>query len=218
MALLSQSSAFDALRWPTSISTSRDLLASLHSGDVLRQTLPRLLRIGIVVWFVVYTLLWVFTWPGIYQEFERWGLMKAFFAQLIALAAAFLVTRITILRAQHLAALPADDFVSLRATAVLSRWLGEIAFVYVLGGALSSLLQPVGPALNSFLSEVSPSTASAVSGGTPKLLLVSAPLSLLWVSVVAALFLLLYAVANAIDLGLAIEFNTRAERVGQRAS
>jgi hypothetical protein len=216
MTMLSQSSVFAAMKWPTS--TSRDLLASLHSGDVLRQTIPRLLRIGIVVWFVVYTFLWIFTWPGVYQEFERSGLVKAFFAQLIALATAFLVTRITILRAQHLAALPADDFVSLRATSVLSRWLGEIVLVYVVGAELRSLLQPVGAVLNSFLGKILPSTASAVSEGTSSLLLVSAPFALFWISLAAALFIFLYTLANAIDLGLAIEFNTRAERMGQRAS
>ncbi|HTG31544.1 MAG TPA: hypothetical protein VLB76_01335 [Thermoanaerobaculia bacterium] len=216
MTLLSQSSAFDALKWPTS--TSRDLLASLHGGDVLRQTLPQLLRIGIVIWFSVYTFLWIFTWPGIYQEFERSGLVKAFFAQLIALASAFLAARITILRAQHLATLPADDFVSLRAASVLSRWLGEVALIYVVGAELRSLLQPVGAVLNSFLGKVLPSAASAVSEGTSSLLLVSAPFALFWVSLAAAFFLFLYTVANAIDLSLAIEFNTRAERMGQRAS
>lgn len=133
MTLLSKNSAFDVLNLKLPTTTSRDVLASLHSGDVLRRTLPRLLRAGIVVWLFVYTFLWMASWPGVYQEFERWGLVKAFFAQLIALATAFLVARITILRAEHLAALPADDFVSLRVTSVLSRWWGEIVLVYIVG-------------------------------------------------------------------------------------
>lgn len=216
MTLLPQQLTPDAMRWPTS--TSRDLLAFIHSGDLLRKTLPRFLRTGIVVWFFFYTLLWLAAWSGIYEQFERWGLVKAFFAQLITLGTAFLVARITFLRAQHLATLPADDFVSLRTAAVLFRWLGEIILVYVLGTELSSLLQPVGAALNSVLGSVSPSMASSVSTGAPQVLLVSAPLSLLWVSVAAALFLMLYTVANTIDLGLTIEFNTRAERVGRRIS
>lgn len=216
MTLLPQQFALDALRLPTS--TSRDLLAFIHSGDVLRKTLPRLLRIGVILWLFSYTLLWLAVWPGIYEQFERWGLVKAFFAQLIVLGTAFLVARITFLRAQHLAVLPADDFVSLRAMAVLSRWLGEIVLVYLLGGGLSSLLQPVGAAMNAFLGTVSPSMASAVSSGAPSLLFASAPLALLWIVPAVVFFLVLYTVANTIDLGLTIEFNTRAERVGRRIS
>jgi hypothetical protein len=212
MTQLSQNSALDALRWPTS--TSRDLLAFLHSGDLLRQALPRLLRIGIVIWCAIYTLLWIFGWPAIYEELERWGLVKSFFAQLIVLGAALVVTRITILRSEHLSTLPADDFLNLRAAAVISRWLGEVTLVFVSGFGLSSLLQPVSASLN-FLLGASPSTAS--SGGLAMLLL-SGPFVLLWVSAAACFFLISYTVANAIDLGLALEFNTRAERVGHRIS
>ncbi|HEY0555120.1 MAG TPA: hypothetical protein VGG20_12695 [Thermoanaerobaculia bacterium] len=212
MTLLSQGSALDALRWPTS--TARDLLAFLHSGDVLRQALPRLLRIGIVIWCSIYTLLWISGWPAIYQEFERWGLVKAFFAQLIVLGAALVVTRITILRSDHLSTLPADDFLNLRSTAVISRWLGEVTLIFVSGIGLSSLLQPVSASL-SFLLGASPSAASA---GSFTMLFLSGPFVLLWVATAAGLFLIFYAVANAIDLGLTLEFNTRAERVGHRIS
>lgn len=198
-----------AMKLPTS--TGRNLLAYLHSGDVLRQGLPWLMRVATLFWFVLYVFYWVFTWPGIYREFERWGLVKAFFAQLIALAAALLVTRITMLRAQQVAALPADDFVSLRSMALLLRWLGDVVLVYVVVIGVSYLLQPLGPGLSSLAAGLSPSMGSMVSNGATSLLLVSAPVSLFAVELATVLFLALYTVANAIDLGLAIEFNTRAE-------
>jgi hypothetical protein len=196
-------------------SPARDLLAYLHSGDVLRHGLPRLLRIGALVWLFVYVLLWIAVWPAIYEAFERWGLVKAFFAQMILIVTAFLVARITLLRARHLQVLPPDDFVNLRALAILYRWFGEIALVYVVGRGLSSLLQPVSAPMNSVLSGLSPGMAGAVSSGTPKLLLLSAPLSFFFVAVAASLFLGLYAAATAIDVYLAIEFNTRTERAGK---
>jgi len=203
------------LKVPTS--TSRDLLAYFHSGDVLRQVTPWLMRLASVTWLVFYVLIWIVSWPGVYREFERWGLVKAFVAQLIALATAFLVTRITILRAQQLAVLPADDFVTLRAMALLLRWLAETALVFALGTGLSTLLQPAGAGSSAFVSSLSPSLGAQLSTGATGLLLASAPMSLALVTLVTGLFLVLYTLANAIDLGLAIEWNTRAERAGQRA-
>lgn len=216
MTLLPQQFTLDAVRWPTS--TSRDLLAFIHSGDVLRKTIPKFLKFGAFIGFAFYTLFWIASWSGVYEEFERWGLVKAFFAQLIVLGTVFLVVRITVLRAQHLATLPADDFVSLRAVAVLSRWLGEIVLVYVLGCGLAGLLQPVGASLTGLISALWPSGGNSVSGGSSGLLLMSVPLFLLLTSISATLFLILYTVANTIDLVLAIEFNTRAERVGRKIS
>lgn len=214
--LLDKLEPLDRLNLPPS--PARDLLAYLHSGDLLRRWLPRLLRIGAFLWLLVYVLLWIAVWPSIYEEFERWGLVKAFFSQMILIVTAFLVTRITMLRAGHLQALPPDDFMVLRVVAVLFRWVGEIALVYVVGRGLSNLLQPVSAAMNSLLSGLSPSAAGEVSSGTPMLLLLSAPLSLFFVGVALALFLGLYMVATAIDVYLAIEFNTRAERVGKGVS
>jgi hypothetical protein len=216
MTLLPQQFTLDAVRWPTS--TPRDLLAFIHSGDLLRKTIPKFLKIGAVIGFAFYTLFWIASWPGIYEQFERWGLVKAFFAQLIVLGTVFVVARITFLRAQHLATLPPDDFVNLRAVSVLSRWLGEIVLVYTLGSGLAGLLQPLGAMLTGLISALLPSAGSSASGGGSALLLMSVPLFLLFTSIAATLFLILYTVANTIDLGLAIEFNTRAERVGRRIS
>lgn len=214
MALPFQQLNLDAVRWPTS--PSRDLLAFIHSGDVLRKTIPKFLKIGAVIGFASFTLVWLASWYGIYEQFERWGLVKAFFAQLIVLGTVFLVVRITFLRAQHLAILPPDDFVNLRAVAVLSRWLGEIVLTYILGSGLAGLLQPVGATLTGLISALWPSAGSSVSSGSSALLAMSVPLFLLSTALAATLFFILYTVANMIDLGLAIEFNTRAERVGRR--
>lgn len=199
-------------------SPARDLLAYLHSGDVLRHSLPRFLRIGAVVWLFLFVLMWTASWPGIYEEFERWGLVKAFFARMISLFAACVVFRITMLRAEHLKILPPGDFVNLRAFAMICRWLGEIVFIYALGSALSSLLHPVGATLVSILKSISPNTANKLSSGTPLALLLSAPFSILFVLVAAALFLVLYAIATATEVYLAIEFNTRAEKTGKGIS
>jgi hypothetical protein len=208
--------SLEELNLPPSL--ARHLLAYLHSGEVLRHSLPRLLRIGAVLWLFFFVLMWIAGWSGIYEEFERWGLVKAYFAQIISIATAFLVVRITMLRAGHLQVIPPDDFVNLRALAVLCRWFGEIALVYVVGRGLSALLQPVSAPMNTLLNDLSPGTAGEVSSGTPTLLLLSGPLSLFFVSVAVSLFLGLYAAATAIDVYLAIEFNTRPERVGKGVS
>jgi hypothetical protein len=208
--------SLDELNLPSS--PARGLLAYLHSGEVLRHALPSLLRIGGIVWLFLFVLIWFAVWPANYEEFERWGLVKSFFAQMITLVTAFLVLRITMLRAGHIRTLPLDDFVSLRALAALFRWVGEIALVYTVGRGLSSLLQPVSAPMNSILGSLSPSAGGAVSSGTTSLLLFSAPFSLFFVSVAASLFLGLYSAATAIDVYLAIEFNTRAERMGKGVS
>ena len=197
---------------------ARDMLAYLHSGDLLRHSLPRILQTGSVLWLFFFVVMWLAVWSGIYRDFERWGLVKAHFAQMISLTTAFLVVRITMLRAGHLRVLPPDDFVVLRAQSVLYRWFGEIALVYVVGRGLSALLQPLSAPMSSLWSSLSPSTAGEVSSGTPMLLLLSGPLSLFFVSIAASLFLGLYALATAIEVYLAIEFNTRAERVGKEVS
>lgn len=216
MTFLSERLPLDKVRWPPA--PARRLLAYLHSGDVLRQSLPWTLRIGSIVWLIVVVYLWLAGWPFIYQEFERWGLVKAFFAQMILLATSFLVVRITLLRADHLQALPPDDFVSLRALAVVCRWLAEIALVYVLGFALSSLLQPIAGWLAPVVAASSPALGQQVSSGSSALSLGFSPFSLAFVAIAAAFFLSLYSFATAIDVYLAIEFNTRAERLDRRIS
>lgn len=184
---------------------ARRLLVYIHSGESMRHFLPRLLRIGALVWLAFYVLAWLYTWPLMYEGLERWGLVKAYFAQMISLAASILVVRITFLRTSHLEALPSDDFVVLRATAVICRWLAEVAVVFVFGTMLALFLQPI----NSFALWLSPPEGGllGLAWATVWFLVVS-------IAVVGVIpfFLSLYALATAIDLGMAIEFNTRAER------
>jgi len=210
VTLLSERLAMPRLKFPTSL--DRRLLAYLHSGEVMRHFLPKLLRISAVMGLIFYTILWLLVWPKVYQEFERWGLVKAFFAQWIVLATIFLQMRITLLRAKHLEALPADDFITMRAVSVLCRWYAEISIIFVLGMGLSSLLQPLNPFLMSLLN-VQPA-ATGDSGGAFQSL-ASGAVSSFVVLLIVPLFLGLYSIATAIDLSLAIEFNTRAERVGK---
>jgi hypothetical protein len=176
------------------------------------------LRIGVGIGIVFYLLYWLITWPSIYEQFERWGLVKAFFAQLIDLATVLLIARISILRAGHLQVLPPDDFVNLRAVSVILRWLGEIALVDIVGTGLSFLLRPVGGFLGSIVSALSPKMAQEISSGASSLVVIMGPLYIASAAATVTLFLLFYALANAIDLMLAVEFNTRAERVGHRIS
>lgn len=210
MTLLSEHLAMPKLKLPTSV--DRKLLSYLHSGEVVRHFLPKLLRISAVMALISYAIFWLLIWPEIYQGFERWGLVKAFFAQMVVLAAACLCTKVTLLRAKHLEALPADDFVILRATSVLCRWCAEISIVLVLGMGLSFLLQPLSPLLVA-LFNLSPTSQNGAGGAV--LSMASGAVWAIAVLAVAPLFLLLYAIATGIDLSLAIEFNTRAERAGK---
>lgn len=209
MAILREHLAISQFRLPSF--SLRRLLAYLHSGEVMKHALPRCMRIVVVAWAFSYCLAWCFLWPLIYRDFERWGLVKAFFALMIALLTALAVTGITILRAGHLEDLPEDDFAVLRSTAVFCRWLAEAAMVFALGMSISSLLQPMDNVLLSNLrmqagSVTGHAALSAAVGGVPILAV------LLWLPVC----LFLYAVANAIDLSLAIEYNTRGYRSGNR--
>ncbi len=213
MTSLTRSLGLDRVKFPAA--PSRRLLAYLHSGDVLRQALPWIMRVWAIVSFVLFAAAWLSAWPGIYREFERWGLVKAFLAQLIMFAAIFLVIRITMLRAEHLRVLPPDDFVNLRALAIVCRWAGEVTLVYCVGDGLSSLLEPVGPLLTSAVNAFAPAAGQRVSSGSASVLLVSSPFTMLYVWFAAALFLGTYALATAIDVYLAIEFNTRASRAGR---
>jgi hypothetical protein len=191
----------------------KSLLAHLHSGDVLRHTIPKVLKMGAVVGLAAAVLWWLLTWPGIYEQFERWGLVKAFFARMVSLAAACLVARITILRADHLRVLPADDFISLRSFSVLCRWLGEVALVSIVGSAVSMLVQPA--TLIVLVGIFFKGLARTLSESSFATLLFTVPLSGFLVFVAAACFLTFYAVGASVDLVLAIEVNTRPERRGR---
>jgi len=101
---------------------------------------------------------------------------------------------------------------------VILRWLGEIALVDIIGTLLSFLLKPVGGLLGSIVFTLSPKTGQEISSGASSLLLVLGPIYIAAAVTTVALFLLFYALANAIDLMLTVEFNTRAERVSNRIS
>lgn len=205
MTILGENLALSRVKPPPPV--SRPMLAYLHSGEAMRQALPNLLRVGAVVWLFFFVLAWFQQWPAVYRELERWGLVRGFFSQFVALATAGLIVKITLLRANHLVAFPADDFVVLRSTAVLCRWLAEVALVYVLGMGLSAWLQPVS------------GVALAMLGSSPEgdagVRFISGAISALGLMLVTPVFLLLYVIATAIDLALAIESNTRLERLGR---
>jgi hypothetical protein len=202
-----QLQALSRFRAPSSI--PRRLLAYVHSGEVMRSFLPTLLRTSAVTFLLVYVLAWGFLWPTVYKEFERWGLLRAFFSQMIALATVFLAARVTMLRARHLEASPADDFVAMRAMSLLCRWFAEVTVVVVLGIGLATVLQPLSVTAMLF----APSEGGA--GGGILLSFLSGAVSMSAVALVGPVFLLLYTFATVIDLAMAVEFNTRAERAAK---
>jgi hypothetical protein len=189
------------------VQPGKEVLGHVHSGDLLTHSLPKLLRIGTVSWFIAYTLTWLAVWSDIYKNYERWGLMQVFFAQMISIFAAFLVVSITFVRTKHMAALPGDDFIFLRMLAVFCRWSAEVALVLAVGASLSALLSSVSLPLL-FLSP---------SGGAPNSILGFGLKLFALLAVFASflIFLFLYAVATGVDLMLAIEFNTRADRIAR---
>lgn len=194
--------AYSSIRPP--VPTGRETLAHVHSGDVLTRSFPTFLRAGVSLWFLAYLVSWLLLWPVVYRDYERWGLLQAFFAQVIAILTAFIVVKVTRLRARHMDTLPGDDFVYLRVFALLCRWLGEVALIMVVGLFLSAVLTPVSLSLL-FLLPTGAAPTTVLGFG----LFVFAVLAL-----IAAffLFVLMYAIATTVDLMLAIEFNTRAER------
>ena len=198
--------AFQSARPP--VPTGRETLAHVHSGDVLTRSLPSFLRIGAVLWFLAYSAAWLGLWAVVYREYERWELVQAFFAQVIAILTAYVVVRVTLLRARHINVLPGDDFIFLRVLALLCRWLGEVALILAVGLSLSAALTPVSLSLL-YLSS---------TGATPTTILGFGFLVASVFALIAAFFafLLMYTVATTIDLMLAIEFNTRAERSATR--
>lgn len=209
--LVERLNALPRLRSPASL--AKRLLGFIHSGEAHRKGLSRLLRVGALLWLTAGAIVWLLVWPLVYEEFERWGLVRAFVAQMIWLATLLLTVKITLLRAEHVNALPPDDFVSLRAASVFCRWFAEVMLLQVVGAALAMLMQPINPLFVSILSSISPS-ASASGVGQALLGLISGAWLLLWLALAVPAFVLLYGVATAIDVYLAIEFNTRPERVG----
>ncbi len=188
----------------------KEVLGHVHSGDVMTHSLPRFLRIGVVLWFITYVLKWLVVWAGVYRNYERWGLMQAFLAQMISIVAAFVVVSVTLLRARHLETLPSDDFVFLRMTSVFFRWMGEVALILAVGAFLSSLLSSVSLPLL-FLSSSGSAPESFWGFGLKVISVFALVASFLQ-------FVLLYAIATGIDLMLAIEFNTRTEKIAKASN
>ncbi len=189
----------------TQIPTGKDVLRHIHSGNLLSRTLPKLLRAGTILWFLFFVVQWLSIWPAVYANYERWGLIQAFFALLVTLVAALAVLSITQVRARHLETLPSDDFYFLRISAVFCRWIGEVALILTLSAAMSALLSSVSlPLLPFFPPNADPNTIAGL--GLRLLSILSLVASFLT-------FLFLYSLATGIDLLLAIEFNTRTERV-----
>lgn len=211
--LVERLTALPSFRSPVPV--AKRVLAYFHSGEALRHALPQVMRGAAIAWLFIGALGWLFLWPSVYEEFERWGLVRAFLAQMLSLVVLYVLARVTMLRASHLKTLPADDFVNLRATAVLCRWLGEVLLVQAVGSGLVMLLQRNHPLLAAILGSLAPS--AEIDGGEVDLsALLSGALIVFWFVFAIGSFFFLYAVATAIDVYLAIEFNTRPERVGQQ--
>jgi hypothetical protein len=211
--LIERLAALPSFRSPVPL--AKRVLASVHGGEAFRHALPQVMRAGAIAWLFVGILGWLFAWAAVYEEFERWGLVRTFVAQMLWLLVIYVLAKITMLRAGHLRLIPADDFVSLRAAAVLCRWLAEVLLVQAVGTALVLLIHRDHPLLSAIMSSLAPS--ADIQGGEVGLstLLVSG-FMVFWFLFSIGSFFFLYAAATAIDVYLAIEFNTRPERVGKQ--
>jgi hypothetical protein len=184
------------------------MLASIHRGDAFTTAFSFILAAFAGIFGVLSVLAWLFSWGHVYYEFERWQLVVAFADQFFLLGLILVVLHVTYLRASHLRSIPPGDFVILRATTLILRWLGECVLILTLGALVHALLRvPESGWLSSLLGPGSAAEGDFMTG--VKLLKV---LSTGWLQLVGFfIFMCLYALAGALETVLAIERNTRRQ-------
>jgi tetratricopeptide (TPR) repeat protein len=186
----------------------RWLLASVHRGDVFTKVFPAVLILAVWISALIYAFTWLVSWIDVYTELERWDLVLAFLDQLFLLGIVYVLLRITLLRADHLKAIPAGDYVPLRATALFLRWQGEISLILALRAGGHALLQPSEPI---WLQGTFEGLGQTSMAGTLAPLVKGGSLTFGggYQFLGFLLFAILYGLATAIDAYLAIETNTR---------
>lgn len=183
---------------------TRRFLSTLHRGEAFTRVFSIAL-VGLVGTLgVVLGIGWLVSWGSVYREFERWQLVLAFVDQFFLLAMLVLLLHVTFLRAGHLRQVPAGPFVSLQASALILRWLGESALILAMAMLGHALLNVPDISWLSSAQELVKAGSVLVSGWNQVLGFVT--------------FTVFYAMASAIDVFLAIERNSRQGQRGGASS
>lgn len=185
----------------------RRLLARIHRGDILTDTLSKTLKIIVLIGSIFFGLVWLVLWFSIYIELERWNLVLAFVDQFSRLVFIATVLYITYIRSKHLERIPPGPFVPLRAISLIARWAGECVLILAIASLFSTLL---GNPLT-LIDSAPPGTGSdlflEVMAGAFKIL--GLGFALIFQLMGFLLFIGLYTVAGLIELSIQIEKNTR---------
>lgn len=187
---------------------TRSLLASIHRGDAFTKAFSAVLMILVWVLGLTNAIAWIGSWDHVYYEFERWELVLAFVDQFFLLGLLCVGLRVTYLRAGHLRRIPPGYFVSLRAVALILRWLGECVLIVTIGVLGHALLRVPESGWLSLI------FGGTTAGGDLKAGLKAwSLLTNSWFQILGFVaFTLFYSLANTIDAFLSIERNTRASK------
>ncbi len=182
-------------------------LAYLHGGEIFTQTLPYLARAALCAGAAIVGALWLSWWISIFQDYERWRLVIATLVHFMFLALVYVFVRVAWLRINHLRHLPQEPLVALRSVPILLRMTAELGLVFSVAATFRLFLMPppswpatlaAGASLGGLDDSLSTAVAWLGAGG------------LLWVALGSILGLFFfYGLANAIEIFLAIEQNTR---------
>jgi len=194
---------------PAWVPPTGKVLAFLHGGRIFTETLPYLGRAVLVLWGAGFLSWWLGSWVVLFRDYERWRLVGATLVHIAFLALAYLFGRIAWLRFDHLRHIPRGDSAALRSLPILLRLTSELFFVGSIALAIRILLMPSEswPSVlgkGGALGLLQTGAANAISGlafGAGTTLSVA-----LWALLVLVAF---YVLANAIEIYLAIEINTR---------
>jgi hypothetical protein len=186
------------------------ILAYFHGGRIFTDTLPLLARTGLASLGLLYALWWVGYWGVVYRDYERWSLVGATVVQVVFLGLVYLFGRIAWLRIDHLHQLPTGGDVALRSLPILLRLAAELGFVFAVGLTLRVFAMPGVPPPRAVIAadgtwatfgQFLPNPLAMMAIGTWLALAVAA------YAILAILFF--YGLANAIEVYLQIEKNTR---------
>ena len=185
------------------------VLAYFHGGRIFTETLPYLARVALFLWGVGFAFWWLADWALIFRDHERWNLVAATVVHFAVLSLAYLFGRIAWVRLGHLRRIPPGESAALRSLPILLRLSAELFFVFAVALSVRGLLMPGESwppvlATSGGLGRLAAGAGNAVTG-----LAFGAGLTLsiaLWSLLGLVAF---YGLANAIEVYLAIELNTR---------
>lgn len=185
----------------------QQILAYLHGGRIFTETLPYLARTALGIGTTILGVVWLFWWISIFQDYERWRLVIATLVHLAFLALVYVFVRVAWLRIDHLRHLPQEPLVAIRSLPILLRMTAELGLIFSIASMVRAFLMP--PA--SWPSSLGAGTSQGgLSDSLSTFFAWLAAGGVLWVALGSVFGLLVaYGLANAIEIFLAIEQNTR---------